>query len=52
MRLKEGTLQYERWEELPLDVNYKVYLFNVTNPEEVSNGEKPDVKEVGPYIYK
>ena len=28
------------------------YAFNIKNPEEVINGEKPILEEVGPFIYK
>ena len=33
----------------------KVYYFNVTNAEEIlrdRNGTKPDIQEVGPYVYR
>ena len=30
----------------------KVYLFNVTNADEVTNGETPVLAEVGPYVYR
>jgi hypothetical protein len=50
--LVNGTEAYERWRKLPLALYYKVYLFNVTNPEEVQNGANPIVQEVGPYVYE
>lgn len=31
---------------------YKLYLWNVTNPEEIIAGtEKPKMQEVGPYVF-
>jgi hypothetical protein len=50
--LVNGTEGYERWRKLPVALWYKVYFFNVTNPEEVQNGANPVVREVGPYVYE
>jgi hypothetical protein len=30
----------------------KVYLFNITNPDEFAEGERPVLAEVGPYVYQ
>lgn len=50
--LYEGSEQYYRFIDVPQPIDFKVYLFNVTNPMEVQNGALPIVKEIGPYIYK
>lgn len=52
MAIIEGTDQYERWEETPQALDFKVYIFNVTNPDEILAGERPIVQELGPYWYK
>ncbi|CAG9788135.1 unnamed protein product [Diatraea saccharalis] len=39
------------WEKLPFAMNFKVYMFNYTNPEEVQRGGVPIVKEIGPYHF-
>lgn len=49
--LKEGTFAYKAWLKQPFPLQFKVYLFNVTNPEEVQFGGNPIVKEVGPYVF-
>jgi len=50
--LVKGTEAYERWRKLPVPLNFNVYLFNVTNPDEVQNGANPVVQEIGPYVYE
>jgi hypothetical protein len=50
--LVKGTEAYESWRKLPVALYFNVYLFNVTNPEDVQNGANPVVQEVGPYVYE
>lgn len=50
--LKRGTDQFDRWLDIPQPLFFKVYIFNVSNPKEIANGEIPIVKEIGPFIYK
>lgn len=50
--LKPGSMMRDIWAQLPIPLQFKIYLFNVTNPEGIQNGEKPIVKEVGPYYYE
>ncbi|XP_077290681.1 sensory neuron membrane protein 2-like [Arctopsyche grandis] len=50
--LEKGSEAFERWEEVPFPVDFKVYIFNITNGPEVIAGGKPNLTEVGPYIYK
>ena len=35
----------------PLTPKLKIFIFNVTNPEEVLAGKIPNLQELGPYIY-
>lgn len=48
----KGTKSYENWEEIPLSIINKIYLFNVTNVEEVLRGGKHVLQEVGPFVYE
>jgi len=50
--LVKGTEAYEIWRKLPLPLSFNIYVFNVTNPDEVQNGSNPVVQEVGPYVYE
>ncbi|KAJ9589998.1 hypothetical protein L9F63_016890, partial [Diploptera punctata] len=52
MALKEGSERRQIWEKTPYPMDFKIYLFNYTNPEEVANGATPVLKEVGPFCYK
>uniref|UniRef100_A0A1B6C183 Sensory neuron membrane protein 2 n=1 Tax=Clastoptera arizonana TaxID=38151 RepID=A0A1B6C183_9HEMI len=49
--LEDDSEALERWISLPMPLEFKVYVFNVTNPNEVSIGAQPIVKEMGPYVY-
>lgn len=45
---------FNLWENPPLDVYLKVYIFNVTNADSFLAGsdKKLKVEEVGPYVYR
>lgn len=49
--LKPGTEIRDMWTAFPLPLDFKVYLFNVTNAEEIQEGKKPKLQEVGPFFY-
>ncbi|KAJ2951447.1 hypothetical protein O0L34_g13600 [Tuta absoluta] len=51
MALSAKTDVREMWEKIPFALNFKVYLFNYTNPLEIMKGEVPIVKEIGPYHF-
>lgn len=49
--LKPGRFIRDKHEK-PLPFQYKLYIWNITNPEEVhSNLAKPKLQEVGPYVF-
>ncbi|XP_044536039.1 lysosome membrane protein 2 isoform X1 [Gracilinanus agilis] len=50
--LKNGTEAFDSWENPPPPVYMQFYFFNVTNPDEILQGEDPRVEEVGPYTYR
>ncbi|KAG7223936.1 hypothetical protein INR49_015192 [Caranx melampygus] len=50
--LKNGTDSFEAWENPPAPIYMQFYFFNLTNPEEVLEGERPAVVEIGPYTYR
>ena len=50
--LKPGGQTYGWWSKPPVEPKISVYVYNVTNANEfLSNGSKPIVDEVGPYVY-
>nr|ALG36152.1 sensory neuron membrane protein 1 [Sclerodermus sp. MQW-2015] len=49
--LKPGSEIRDMWSAFPLPLDFKVHLFNVTNPEEITNGGMPIFNEVGPFFY-
>ena len=52
LELIEGTKGYEVWLEPPNEIYTKYYFFHVTNPDEILDGNTPNLTEVGPYVYK
>nr|QLI62111.1 sensory neuron membrane protein 1 [Streltzoviella insularis] len=51
MALSQKTDVRQMWQKIPFALDFKIYLFNYTNPEEVQKGGIPIVKEVGPYHF-
>eukprot|EP00092_Neocalanus_flemingeri_P108734 GFUD01139653.1.p1 GENE.GFUD01139653.1~~GFUD01139653.1.p1 ORF type:complete len:576 (+),score=193.84 GFUD01139653.1:124-1851(+) len=52
MALAPGSDRLQSWLVPPVQAHLTGYGFHVTNPEEVQQGEKPILKEVGPFVYK
>ncbi|XP_076065666.1 lysosome membrane protein 2-like [Oratosquilla oratoria] len=50
--LKNGTEMFEFWRNPPITPYLRMYFFNVTNKEEFLQGEKPILREIGPYSYR
>ncbi|KAF2901382.1 hypothetical protein ILUMI_04802 [Ignelater luminosus] len=49
--LVEGNEVFEMWKEPPFPLKLNVYFFNVNNAEDVQQGAKPILKEIGPYVF-
>lgn len=47
-----GSAKWDSWKEVPIPVFQQIYIFNVTNSEDVLKGEKPILEELGPYVYQ
>ncbi|AWP15161.1 putative lysosome membrane protein 2-like [Scophthalmus maximus] len=50
--LENGTEAFEAWENPPAPIYMQFYFFNLTNPLEVLDGDRPAVVEIGPYTYR
>ncbi|XP_011312813.1 sensory neuron membrane protein 2-like [Fopius arisanus] len=50
LKLREETDNYVLWQKLK--VFFRVYLFEVTNPQAVIAGDNPQLREVGPFVYE
>lgn len=52
VRIDPSSLSFGMWKEIPVPFYLSVYFFEVVNPSEVLNGQKPVVRERGPYVYR
>ncbi|KAA3675639.1 lysosome membrane protein 2 [Paragonimus westermani] len=50
--LAPGTKAYQQWLRPSVDIYFQAYFFNLTNPREFIAGQKPIVKQLGPYTYR
>lgn len=48
----KNDMSYTMWKDVPVPFYMSVYFFNVLNPKEILNGEKPMVEQRGPYVYR
>nr|APZ81422.1 sensory neuron membrane protein 2a [Adelphocoris lineolatus] len=49
--LEEGSEGLKRFQKTPFPLEFKVFLFNITNTDDVMMGGKPVLTEMGPYTY-
>ena len=45
-------MTFKNWNHAPLPVYMNYYVFNYTNVDDILNGSKPYVQQLGPYAYK
>ncbi|XP_054568632.1 scavenger receptor class B member 1 isoform X1 [Eptesicus fuscus] len=52
VRVDPSSLTFNVWKDLPVPFYFSVYFFDVLNPSEVLRGRRPQVRELGPYVYR
>ncbi|XP_036278870.1 scavenger receptor class B member 1 isoform X1 [Pipistrellus kuhlii] len=52
VRIDPSSLTFKVWKDLPVPFYLSIYLFDVLNPKEVLVGRQPQVRELGPYVYR
>ena len=50
--LRPGSQVTQAWIQPPVRPLLQMYFFNTSNPEGFLRGEKPQLVEVGPYVYE
>ncbi|KAL6433397.1 hypothetical protein ACFW04_006503 [Cataglyphis niger] len=54
MELRNGTRTFNLWQHPPIQIEYRIHIFNYTNVKEFETGRasKLRVQELGPYVYQ
>nr|QJX59420.1 sensory neuron membrane protein [Dioryctria abietella] len=52
IQIDNSSKMFEKWRVLPMPLQFKITMFNVTNVEEINKGRRPQLAEVGPFVYK
>lgn len=51
VKLKPGSPARDLYNEVPFPITFNVYVFNITNPDDVQVGERPHLQQLGPYTF-
>ncbi|KAL7019297.1 hypothetical protein ACKWTF_011068 [Chironomus riparius] len=51
VQLRKGSQMRPLFENIPFPLTFKIYIFNITNPDDILNGNKPKLNEIGPYVF-
>uniref|UniRef100_A0A8B9G0N8 Scavenger receptor class B member 1 n=1 Tax=Amazona collaria TaxID=241587 RepID=A0A8B9G0N8_9PSIT len=52
VRIDPGSISFKMWKDIPVPFYMSVYFFEVLNPNQVLQGEKPVLYQRGPYVYR
>ncbi|VUZ44065.1 unnamed protein product [Hymenolepis diminuta] len=51
IKLQNGSAAFKSWKTKSSPSKFAVYLYNLTNPDQVLAGERPNLTVIGPYVY-
>ncbi|XP_068013538.1 scavenger receptor class B member 1 isoform X1 [Melanerpes formicivorus] len=52
VRIDPKSISFRMWKDIPVPFYMSVYFFEVLNPSQVLQGEKPMLSQRGPYVYR
>ncbi|XP_033924083.1 scavenger receptor class B member 1 isoform X2 [Melopsittacus undulatus] len=52
VRIDPGSISFKMWKDIPVPFYMSIYFFEVLNPNQVLQGEKPVLRQHGPYVYR
>lgn len=50
--MDEDSKAYDAYVNSPVPTYQSIYMFNLTNYEDILRGKRPIVTELGPYVFK